>query len=142
MKRRSKAGGEQLKGRRRKAPKPKRSSATKALARSNSSATTAKKTEVARLTGENNGLLSELRECLQQRTATAEVLSIISRSTFDLSKVLNTVLELGARLSNADKGVILRAAGNASYYAAATYRHTPEFIESQKGILFARRAAV
>ena len=96
-----------------------------------------KKTEVARLTRENTGLLSELRECLQQRTATAEVLSIISRSTFDLAKVLNTVLELGARLSKADKGVILRAAGNASYYAAATYRHTPEFIESQKGILFA-----
>jgi GAF domain-containing protein len=136
MKRRSKAGGEQLKGRRRKAPRPKRSNATKAVPRSNSSATTAKKTEVARLTGENNGLLSELRECLQQGTATAEVLSIISRSTFDLSKVLNTVLELGARLSNADKGVILRAAGNASYYAAATNRHTPEFIESQKGILF------
>jgi GAF domain-containing protein len=136
MKRRSKAGGEQLKGRRRKAPRPKRSNATKAVPRSNSSATTAKKTEVARLAGENNGLLSELRECLQQRTATAEVLSIISRSTFDLSKVLNTVLELGARLSNADKGVILRAAGNASYYAAATNRHTPEFIESQKGILF------
>jgi GAF domain-containing protein len=136
MKRRSKAGGEQLKGRRRKAPRPKRSNATKAVPRSNSSATTAKKTEVARLTGENNGLLSELRECLQQGTATAEVLSIISRSTFDLSKVLNTVLELGARLSKADKGVILRAAGNASYYAAATNRHTPEFIESQKGILF------
>jgi GAF domain-containing protein len=136
IKRRSKAGGEQLKGRRRKAPRPKRSNATKAVPRSNSSATTAKKTEVARLTGENNGLLSELRECLQQGTATAEVLSIISRSTFDLSKVLNTVLELGARLSNADKGVILRAAGNASYYAAATNRHTPEFIESQKGILF------
>jgi GAF domain-containing protein len=136
MKRRSRAGGEQLKGRRRKAPKPKRGNATKAVARSNSSATTAKKTEVARLTGENTGLLSELRECLQQRTATAEVLSVISRSTFDLAKVLNTVLELGARLSKADKGVILRAAGNASYYAAATYRHTPEFIESQKGILF------
>ena len=64
------------------------------------------------------------------------MLSIISRATFDLAKVLNTVLELGARLSKADKGVILRAAWNASYYAAATYRHTPEFIESQKGILF------
>jgi adenylate cyclase len=65
------------------------------------------------------------------------VLSVISRSTFDLAKVLNTVLELGARLSKADKGVILRAGGNASYYAAATYRHTPDFIESQKRILFA-----
>ena len=51
-------------------------------------------TEVARLTRENAGLLSELRECQQQRTATDEVLSIISRSTFDLAQVLNTVLEL------------------------------------------------
>jgi class 3 adenylate cyclase len=135
MKRRSRAGGEPIKGRRRKTPEPKRSNAPKAVARSNSSPTT-QPTEVARLTRENTGLISELRECLQQRTATAEVLSIISRSTFDLVKVLNTVLELGARLSKADKGVILRAAGNASYYAAATYRHTPEFIESQKGILF------
>ena len=136
MKRRSRAGGEPIKARRRKTPEPKRRDAPKAVPRSNSSPTT-EKTEVARLTRENAGLLSELRECLQQRTATAEVLSIISRSTFDLAKVLNTVLELGARLSKADKGVILRAAGNASYYAAATYRHTPEFIESQKGILFA-----
>ena len=135
MKRRSKAGGEPIKGRRRKASEPKSRNAPKPLARSNSSPP-GEKTEVARLTRENAELLSELRECLQQGTATAEVLSIISRSTFDLTKVLNTVLELGARLSKADKGVILRAAGNASYYAAATYRHTPEFIESQKGILF------
>ena len=136
MKKRSRAGGELIKGRRRKTPEPKRRNAPKAVGRSNSSPTT-EKTEVAQLTRENAGLLSELRECLQQRTATAEVLGIISRSTFDLAKVLNTVLELGARLSKADKGVILRAAGNTSYYAAATYRHTPEFIESQKGILFA-----
>ena len=136
MKRRSKAGGEPIKGPRRKTPKPKRRNAPKAVPHSNPSPTTAK-TEIARLTRENAGLLSELREYLQQRTATAEVLSIISRSAFDLAKVLNTVLELGARLSKADKGVILRAAGNTSYYAAATYRHTPEFIESQKGILFA-----
>ena len=93
MKRRSKAGGEPTKGRRRKTPEPKRRNAPKAVPRSNSSPTT-EKTEVARLTRENAGLLSELRECLQQRTATAEVLSIISRSTFDLAKVLNTVLEL------------------------------------------------
>ena len=131
MKRRSKASGAPLKRRRRKAPEPERRNGPKTA----SPAT--QKTEAARLTRENAGLLSELREYLQQRTATAEVLSIISRSTFDLAKVLNTVLELGARLSKADKGAILRAAGNTSYYAAATYRHTPEFIESQKGILFA-----
>jgi GAF domain-containing protein len=135
MKRRSSAGGGPIKGRPGKTAEPKRRTVAKAVPSSNSSPTT-EKTEVAQLIRENTGLLSELRECLQQRTATAEVLSIISRSTFDLSKVLNTVLELGARLSKADKGVILRAAGNASYYAAATYRHTPEFIESQKGILF------
>jgi two-component system, NtrC family, sensor kinase len=133
MKRRSKASGAPLKRRRRKAPEPEpeRRNGPK------TASPTTQKTEAARLTRENAGLLSELREYLQQRTATAEVLSIISRSTFDLAKVLNTVLELGARLSKADKGAILRAAGNTSYYAAATYRHTPEFIESQKGILFA-----
>ncbi len=65
------------------------------------------------------------------------MLQVIGRSTFDLAKVLNTLLKSAARLCKADKGVILRAAGNTSYYAAATYRHTPEFIESQKGILFA-----
>jgi two-component system, NtrC family, sensor kinase len=136
MKRRSKVGGELVEGRRQKTPEPTRRNAPKAAPSSKSSPTT-EKTGVAPLIRENARLLSELRECELQRTATAEVLSIISRSTFDLAKVLNTVLELGARLSKADKGVILRAAGNGSYYAAATYRHTPEFIESQQGILFA-----
>jgi GAF domain-containing protein len=135
MKRRSSAGGGPIKGRPRKTAEPKRRTVAKAVPRSNSSPTT-EKTEVARLIRENTGLLSELRECLQQRTATAEVLNIISRANFDLAKVLNTVLELSARLSEADRGVILRAAGDASYYAAATYRHMPEFIESQKGVLF------
>ena len=104
MKRRSRTGGGPIKGRPRKTPEPKRRSAAKAVPRSNSAPR------------ENTGLLSELRECLQQRTATAEVLSIISRSAFDLAKVLTTVLEWGARLSKADNGVILRAAGNDSYY--------------------------
>jgi GAF domain-containing protein len=85
---------------------------------------------------ENARLLGELREMLQQKTATADVLKIISRSTFDLPKVLNTLLEWAARLCEADKGVILRPSGDASYYAAAIHRHTPEFIESQMGIVF------
>ena len=85
---------------------------------------------------ENARLLGELREMMQQKTATADVLKIISRSTFDLPKVLNTLLEWAARLCEADKGVILRPSGDASYYAAAIYRHTPEFIESQMGIVF------
>jgi class 3 adenylate cyclase len=129
MKRRSKAGSQ--KGRRQKTLEPKGRNTPKA--RPQSSPATE---EIARLTRENVGLLSELRESLHQRTATSEVLDLISRSTFDLTEVLNTVLELAAGLSKADKGVILRNSEGASYYAAATYRQTPEFIESQKGILF------
>jgi two-component system, NtrC family, sensor kinase len=52
--------------------------------------------------------------------------------------VLNTLLESAARLSEADKGVILRPTGNdASYYVAASYRHTPEFKEHQTHLTFA-----
>jgi two-component system, NtrC family, sensor kinase len=133
MKRRSGAGNEAAKGRRQKTLEPKARNAPRATARPKSSPIAE---EVARLTRENVGLLSELRECLHQRTATNEVLRLISRSTFDLAKVLSTVLELAAGLSKADKGVILRNAEGVSYYAAATYRQAPDFIESQKGILF------
>ena len=62
-----------------------------------------------------------------------DVLNVISRSTFDLAKVLNTLLESAARLCEADKGAILRPTGkDASYYVAASYRHTPEYAEYQK----------
>ena len=87
---------------------------------------------------ENTRLLNELRESLQQQTATADVLKVISRSAFDLSAVLNTLVESAARLCGADKAQIIRPTGNdAEYYSAASYRHTPEFNELVRAQAFA-----
>src|SRR5262249_28177767 len=64
---------------------------------------------------ENAGLLNELRESLQQQTATADVLKVISRSTFDLRTVLQTLVESVARLCDADKTIITREKNGVFY---------------------------
>jgi GAF domain len=105
MKRPSRAGGEQIKGRRRKTPEPKRRNAPKAQARSKLSPAT-EETEVAWLTRE----LSEERK---QRVATSEVLRLLSESHGDLNHLFDTILANATNLCQANFGTLSLCEGDA-----------------------------
>ena len=74
---------------------------------------------------ENARLLNELRDSLQQQTATADVLKVISRSTFDLQTVLDTLTKSAALLCEADQASINQAKGKA-YQQVACYGYSPD----------------
>jgi GAF domain-containing protein len=82
---------------------------------------------------ENTRLLNELRESLQQQTATADVLKVISRSTFDVQSVFDTLVESAARLCRADKANIALFKDDSFQYLAA-YGFDPDYNEYMRSI--------
>jgi signal transduction histidine kinase len=89
--------------------------------------------ENVRLFDELQARTEELSESLRQQTATADVLKVISRSTFDLKSVLQTLVESAGRLCSADYATITRQKDGVLFFAEA-YGYSSEFIEYVKAM--------
>src|SRR6185437_7643077 len=84
---------------------------------------------------ENARLLNELRESLEQQTATSDVLRVISSSPGDLQPIFAAMLEKAARICDAKFGNIFRWDGNA-LLLAATHNVPPALIEHRRNVPF------
>jgi hypothetical protein len=82
---------------------------------------------------QNVRLFNETKNSWEQQTATADVLKIISHSTFDLRTVLQTLVESAARLCAANNATIIREQ-NGGFYAAEAYGYSREFMDYIKTI--------
>jgi len=89
--------------------------------------------ENVRLFDELQARTEELSESLRQQTATADVLKVISRSTFDLKSVLQTLVESAGSLCSADYATITRQKDGVLFFAEA-YGYSSEFIEYVKAM--------
>jgi signal transduction histidine kinase len=81
----------------------------------------------------NVRLFKETKASLEQQTATADVLKLISRSTFDLPTILQTLVESAARFCDADKANIIREKDRV-FYTAEAYGYSREFLDYMRNI--------